>query len=261
MYFSLMVYAGVSKLKILVGIKRVIDFQAKIRLLPDQSRVDSANVKFSMNPFDDIALEEALRLKENGHAKEVVVVSIGTDASQETLRTALAKGADRAILLLTSLALTPLKIAHLLRKVVQLESPTLVLLGKQAIDSDDNQVGQMLAGLLNWPQGTFASKIEWHDDKLLVSREIDEGIQILSLSMPAVITVDLRLNEPRFASLPGIMQAKKKPLEVIEAASFDLDLAAKIQIESLTSPKKNRKKEMCHDVQQLVSALEKEGMV
>src|SRR3954467_833886 len=202
-------------MKVLVPVKRVIDYNVKIRVKADGSGVETANVKMSMNPFDEIAVEEAVRLKEAGAATEVIVVSLGVQACQETLRTALAMGADRGILVQTDAELQPLAVAKALKALVDKEEPQLVILGKQAIDDDCNQTGQMLAALLGWPQGTFASKVVVADGKATVSREVDGGAETLSLKLPAVITTDLRLNEPRYVTLPNIMKAKKKPLEVV----------------------------------------------
>src|SRR3984885_15104880 len=201
-------------MKVLVPVKRVIDYNVKARVKPDQTGVDLANVKMSMNPFCEIAVEEAVRLKEKGVATEVVAVSIGPAQASETLRTALAIGADRAILIQTDVDVEPLEVAKLLKAVVEAEKPDLVVMGKQAIDGDNNAVGQMLAALLDWPQATFASKIEVDGDKVRVAREVDGGLQTLELDLPAVITVDLRLNEPRYASLPNIMKAKQKPIAI-----------------------------------------------
>ncbi len=202
-------------MKVLVAVKRVVDYNVKVRVKADGSGVDVANVKMSMNPFDEIACEEAIRLREQGKATEVVAVSLGGSKCQETLRTALAMGADRAILVETSAELQPLAVARLLKAVADREQPGLILLGKQAIDDDSNQTGQMLAALLGWPQATFASRITLEDGHALVAREVDEGIETLRVKLPAAVTVDLRLNEPRYASLPNIMKAKKKPLETL----------------------------------------------
>jgi electron transfer flavoprotein beta subunit len=223
-------------MKILVPVKRVVDYNVKIRVKPDGSGVDIANVKMSMNPFDEIAVEEALRLKEAGHATEVVAVSIGPQKAQETLRTALAMGADRAILYKTDLNLEPLAIAKILKYAVEQEKPGLVILGKQAIDDDSNQTGQMLAALLNWPQGTFAFKITAKDGALEVTREVDGGLQTVSLKLPAIVTVDLRLNQPRYASLPNIMKAKKKPLDEHDAAALGIDITPKIKVLKTAEP-------------------------
>src|SRR5579863_7138338 len=200
-------------MKVLVPVKRVIDYNIKVRVKPDQSGVDLANVKMAMNPFDEIAVEEALRLREKGKATEVIAVSIGPQAAQETIRTALAMGADRGILVKTEGTVEPLAVAKILKAICTEEQPGLVLLGKQAIDDDSNQTGQMLAALLGWPQGTFASKLKIEGEKALVTREIDGGLETVELKLPAVMTTDLRLNEPRYASLPNIMKAKKKPID------------------------------------------------
>jgi electron transfer flavoprotein beta subunit len=223
-------------MKILVPVKRVVDYNVKIRVKPDGSGVDIANVKMSMNPFDEIAVEEAIRLKEGGHADEIVAVSIGPQKAQETLRTALAMGADRAILYKTDLMVEPLAVAKILKHTVEQEKPGLVILGKQAIDDDSNQTGQMLAALLNWPQATFAFKVSVKDGALEVTREVDGGLQTLALKMPAVVTVDLRLNQPRYASLPNIMKAKKKPLDERDAASLGIEIEPKVKVLKTTEP-------------------------
>ncbi len=223
-------------MKILVPVKRVVDYNVKIRVKPDGSGVDIANVKMSMNPFDEIAVEEALRLKEAGHATEVIAVSVGPQKAQETLRTALAMGADRAILYKTDLNLEPLAVAKILKHAVEQEKPGLVILGKQAIDDDFNQTGQMLAALLNWPQGTFAFKITAKDGALEVTREVDGGLQTVSLKLPAIVTADLRLNQPRYASLPNIMKAKKKPLAEYDAAALGIDITPKIKVIKTAEP-------------------------
>ncbi len=223
-------------MKILVSVKRVVDYNVKIRVKPDGSGVDLANVKMSMNPFDEIAVEEAVKLKEAGTASEVVAISIGPQKAQETLRTALAMGADRAILIKTEDVIEPLAAAKILKSVVEDEQPNLVLLGKQAIDDDCNQTGQMLAALLDWPQGTFAYKLDIEGDKATVTREIDGGLQTVKLNLPAIITTDLRLNEPRFASLPNIMKAKKKPLEEKDLADLGLDTAPRQTIQTTSEP-------------------------
>jgi electron transfer flavoprotein beta subunit len=215
-------------MKVLVAVKRVVDYNVKIRVKSDKSGVDLNNVKFSMNPFDEIAVEEAVRLKEQGQASEVVVVSLGTSACQETLRTALAMGADRAVLVQSDAELQPLAVARLLHAVAEREQPQLILLGKQAIDDDCNQTGQMLAQLGNWSQGTFASRLAFEGGEIQVTREVDGGLETVSLSLPAVVTSDLRLNEPRYASLPNIMKAKKKPLEILEAESLGVDIASRL---------------------------------
>jgi electron transfer flavoprotein beta subunit len=223
-------------MKILVPVKRVVDYNVKIRVKPDGSGVDIANVKMSMNPFDEISVEEAIRLKEAGHAEEIIAVSIGPQKSQETLRTALAMGADRAILYKTDINVEPLAVAKILKHAVEQEKPGLVILGKQAIDDDSNQTGQMLAALLNWPQATFAFKITVKDVALEVTREVDGGLQTLSLKMPAIVTTDLRLNQPRYASLPNIMKAKKKPLDEHDAAALGIDLEPKVKVVKTTEP-------------------------
>jgi electron transfer flavoprotein beta subunit len=224
-------------MKILVPVKRVVDYNVKIRVKSDGSGVDLANVKMSMNPFDEIAVEEAIRIKERGEASEVVAVSIGPVKAQDTLRTALAMGADRAILVKTDAMVEPLGVAKLLKRVVEDENADLVIMGKQAIDDDCNQSGQMLAGLLGWPQGTFASKIELADGKVRVVREIDGGLETLLLSRPAVITTDLRLNEPRYASLPNIMKAKKKPIDETTPEALGVDIAPRLKVIEVAEPK------------------------
>ena len=224
-------------MKILVPVKRVVDFNVKVRVKSDGSGVDLANVKMSMNPFDEIAVEEAVSIKERGEATEVVAVSIGSTKSQDTLRTALAMGADRAILVKTDATVEPLTVAKLLKKIVEQEQPGLVIMGKQAIDDDCNQAGQMLAGLLGWPQGTFASKIELAGDKVKVVREVDGGLETLTLSKPAVITTDLRLNDPRYASLPNIMKAKKKLIEETTPETLGVDIAPRLKVISVAEPK------------------------
>ena len=223
-------------MKILVPVKRVVDYNVKIRVKPDGSGVELANVKMAMNPFDEIAVEEAIRMKEKGKASEIVAVSIGPQQAQETLRTALAMGADRAILIKTDVACEPLVVAKLLKAVVEKESPQLVILGKQAIDDDSNQTGQMLGALLGWPQGTFAYRIEPHEGNLDVTREVDGGLQTLSLTLPAIVTTDLRLNEPRYASLPNIMKAKKKPLEELAPDTLGVDVTPKLTVLKTAEP-------------------------
>jgi len=225
-------------MKVLVPVKRVIDYNVKARVKSDQSGVDLANVKMSMNPFCEIAVEEAVRLKEKGVVTEIVAVSIGPAQAQETLRTALAMGADRAILVQSDTDLEPLAVAKVLKALVAEESPEIVLMGKQAIDGDNNAVGQMLAALLGWPQTTFASAIEIAGGKAKVTREVDGGLQTIEADLPAVITADLRLNEPRYASLPNIMKAKKKPLDVKELASLGADTAPRLKVLKVTEPPK-----------------------
>lgn len=242
-------------MKILVPVKRVVDYKATIRIKADGSAVDTSNVKMSMNPFDEIAVEEAIRLKEKGSAEEIVALSIGTDASQETLRTALAMGADRAILIKTDVEVQPLAAAKILQKIVEQESINLVILGKQAIDTDNNQAGQMLAALLNWPQGTFASKVEPKDSGVSVTREIDGGLETIYLNLPAVITTDLRLNEPRYIALPNIVKAKRKPLDTIEADSLGIDVSPKVKTLKVSVPEKKRTNETVETVSELVERL------
>ena len=223
-------------MKVLVPVKRVVDYNVKIRVKADGSGVELANVKMSMNPFDEIAVEEAIRLKEKGKVTEIVAVSIGPQQAQETLRTALAMGADRAILVKTDVNCEPLAVAKLLKAVVEKESPELVILGKQAIDDDSNQTGQMLGALLGWPQGTFAYKIEAGDGSLDVTREVDGGLQTVSLKLPAIVTTDLRLNEPRYASLPNIMKAKKKPLDELAPDALGVDVTPKLKVLKTAEP-------------------------
>jgi electron transfer flavoprotein beta subunit len=223
-------------MKILVPVKRVVDFNVKIRVKGDGSGVELANVKMSMNPFDEIAVEEALRLKEAGKATEVIVVSVGPAQAAETIRTGLAMGADRGILVKTDAATEPLAVAKLLKKIVEQETPELVILGKQAIDDDCNQTGQMLAALLGWGQGTFASKVELGEGKVAVTREVDGGLQTVELKLPAIVTTDLRLNEPRYASLPNIMKAKKKPIDEKTPADFGVDTAPRLKVLKVTEP-------------------------
>jgi electron transfer flavoprotein beta subunit len=225
-------------MKVLVPVKRVIDYNVKVRVKADQSGVDLANVKMSMNPFDEIATEEAVRLKEKGVVTEIVVVSIGPQQAQETIRTALAMGADRGILITADQMPEPLAIAKLLKAVVEQEQPQLVLMGKQAIDDDNNATGQMLAALLGWPQATFASKVEIAGETANVTREVDGGLQTLGVDLPAIVTVDLRLNEPRYASLPNIMKAKKKPIESKAAADYGVDIAPRLKVVKVAEPAK-----------------------
>ena len=225
-------------MKVLVTVKRVIDYNVKARVKSDQTGVDLANVKMSMNPFCEIAVEEAVRLREKGVATEVVTVSIGPIQAQETLRTSLAMGADRAILVQTDLDLEPLAVAKLLQAVIAEEAPDLVIMGKQAIDGDNNATGQMLAALLDWPQATFASELEVGGGKAKVTREVDGGLQVLEVVLPAIVTADLRLNEPRYASLPNIMKAKKKPLDIKELASYGADTAPRLKVIKVTEPPK-----------------------
>lgn len=248
-------------MKILVPVKRVIDYNVKVRVKADQTGVDLANVKMALNPFCEIAIEEAVRLKEAGTATEVVVVSIGAAAVQEQLRTALALGADRALHIETDLNLDSLQVAKLLAKVVADEQPGLVILGKQAIDSDNNQTGQMLAALTGMGQGTFASKVAVNDGKVQVTREIDGGLQTVELNLPAVVSTDLRLNEPRYASLPNIMKAKKKPLEVKAADSFGVSLESKVSVLKVTAPAVRQGGIKVESVAELVDKLKHEAKV
>jgi electron transfer flavoprotein beta subunit len=248
-------------MKVLVAVKRVVDFNVKVRVKPDGSGVDTANVKMSMNPFDEIAVEEAVRLKEKGIATEIVAVSCGVAACQETLRTALALGADRAILVETGAELQPLAVAKLLKAIAAKESPQLVIMGKQAIDDDANQTGQMLAALLDWPQATFASKVDIADSKATVKREIDGGLETLSMPLPAVITTDLRLNEPRYATLPNIMKAKKKPLETVTPDALGVDVTPRIAILKVAEPPKRKGGGKVADAKELVAKLRNEAKV
>jgi electron transfer flavoprotein beta subunit len=248
-------------MKILVPVKRVVDFNVKVRVKADQTGVELANVKMSMNPFDEISVEEALKLREGGHATEVIVVSAGTSACQETLRTALAMGADRAILLETDVELQPLAVARLLKAVVEKESPGLVILGKQAIDDDANQTGQMLAAMLDWPQAVFASKVEVSGESATVTREIDGGLETVEIKLPAVITTDLRLNTPRYATLPNIMKAKKKPLETLKPADLGVDVAPRLKTLKVVEPGKRKAGVMVKDVAELVDKLKNEAKV
>ncbi len=248
------------KMKLLVAVKRVIDFNVKPRVKADGSGVDLANVKMSMNPFDEIAVEEAIRLKEKGVATEIVAVSIGPAKAQETLRTALAMGADRAILIQTDDEVEPLAVAKLLAKVAAEEEPGLVILGKQAIDDDSNQTGQMLAALLGWPQGTFASKVEVAGDTVEVTREVDGGLETVKLKVPAVVTTDLRLNEPRYASLPNIMKAKSKPLAQKSPADYGVDTAPRLATLKVVEPAKRQAGVKVGSVDELIGKLKALGV-
>jgi electron transfer flavoprotein beta subunit len=248
-------------MKILVPVKRVIDANVRPRVKSDGSGIDLANTKMAMNPFDEIAVEEAIRLKEAGTAEEIVVVSIGPAAAQDTIRTGLAMGADRGILVETDVAVETLAVAKILKAVVESEGADVVIMGKQAIDDDCNQTGQMLAALLNWGQGTFASKIEFSDGSVRVTREVDGGLQTVSLKLPAVITTDLRLNEPRYASLPNIMKAKKKPLDSKKADAFDVDLKPRLEIAETREPPKRQSGVMVGSVAELVDKLANEAGV
>ncbi len=248
-------------MRVLVPVKRVVDYNVKIRVKADQSGVDITGAKMSMNPFDEIATEEAIRLKERGVASEIVAVSMGEAKCQETLRTALAMGADRAILVETSAELQPLAVAKLLKAIVAREQPGLVLMGKQAIDDDSNQTAQMLAGLLGWPQATFASRIEIADGAATVAREVDEGIETIRVRLPAVVSVDLRLNEPRYASLPNIMKAKKKPLDVLTPETLGVDPAPRLEYLRVEEPPKRKAGVKVGSVQELVAKLKSEAGV
>ena len=248
-------------MKILVPIKRVVDYNVKVRVKPDQTGVDLANVKMSMNPFCEIAVEEAIRLKEKGVATEIVVVSVGPTQAQETIRTALAMGADRGILIQTDDMVEPLGVAKALKAIVAEESPELVILGKQAIDDDSNQTGQMLAALLDWPQGTFASVVDVADGAASVTREIDGGLQTVKLQLPAIVTTDLRLNEPRYASLPNIMKAKRKPIDIKTPADYGVDFTPRLQVVKVTEPKKREAGIKVESVAQLVDKLKNEAGV
>jgi electron transfer flavoprotein beta subunit len=248
-------------MKILVPVKRVVDFNVKVRVKSDESGVELANVKMSMNPFDEISVEEALKLREAGKATEVIVVSIGPAACQETLRTALAMGADRAILVETDVEVQPLAVAKVLKALVAKESPGLVLVGKQAIDDDANQTGQMLAALLDWPQAAFASKVVIEGSKAQVTREIDGGLETIEIATPAVITTDLRLNTPRYATLPNIMKAKKKPLENVKPADLGVDVAPRLKTLKVSDPPKRKGGVMVKDVAELVDKLKNEAKV
>jgi len=248
-------------MKVLVPIKRVIDYNVKVRVKADNSGVELANVKMAMNPFDEIAVEQALRLKESGGADEVVVVSIGPSQNQETIRTGLAMGADRGIHIEASHDIEPLAVAKLLKEVVTRENPGLVFVGKQAIDDDCNQTGQMLAALLGWAQGTFVSGIEISGDKATVIREVDGGLEHLAISMPAVVTVDLRLNEPRYASLPNIMKAKKKPLDSISVEELGVDVSPRLTVVKVEEPEARSAGIKVADVSELVNKLKNEAKV
>jgi electron transfer flavoprotein beta subunit len=248
-------------MKVLVAVKRVVDFNVKVRVKPDGSGVETANVKMSMNPFDEIAVEEAVRLKEKGIVTEIVAVSCGVAACQETLRTALALGADRAILVETGVELQPLAVAKLLQAIAVKESPQLVILGKQAIDDDANQTGQMLAALLDWPQATFASKVDITDGAATVKREIDGGMETLAMALPAVITTDLRLNEPRYATLPNIMKAKKKPLDVVKPEVLGVDVTPRLATLKVVEPPKRKAGGKVADAKELVAKLRNEAKV
>mmetsp|Transcript_4172 Transcript_4172/g.4810 ORF Transcript_4172/g.4810 Transcript_4172/m.4810 type:complete len:254 (+) Transcript_4172:178-939(+) len=252
-------------MRLLVGVKRVIDYAVKVRVTPDKTGVELKNVKMSMNPFCEIAVEEAVRLKEAGIVKEVVAVSVGPKQAQETIRTALAMGADRGIHITTDMRtdqeLQPLAVSKLLKSIVEKETPDIVVLGKQAIDDDSNQTGQMLAGLLDWPQATFASKVKVEDKNLTVTREIDGGVQTLSMTLPAVITADLRLNEPRYATLPNIMKEKKKKIDTIKAEDLGVDLSPRLKVVKVEDPPVRSAGIMVDGVDALVDKLKNEASV
>jgi len=246
-------------MKILVPVKRVLDYNVKVRVKADQSGVDLANVKMSMNPFDEIAVEEAVRLKEKGIATEIVAVSIGPAQAKDTLITAMTIGADRSILIQTDDDIEPLAVAKLLKAVAEAESPDLIIMGKQAIDGDNNATGQMLSTLLGWPQATFASKVVIENGEALVTREVDGGLQTIGVTLPAVITTDLRLNEPRYASLPNIMKAKKKPLEIKPIADYGIDTAPRLKVLKVTEPAKRTAGIKVADAAELVAKLKAAG--
>ena len=248
-------------MKILVPVKRVVDYNVKIKIKNDNSGVDLENVKMSMNPFDEIAVEEAVRLKEKKLCDEIIAISIGSLKSEETIRTALAMGADKGILVETSEDVQPLEVAKILNEIIKKNNPDLVLMGKQAIDDDSNQTGQMLAALLGWPQGTFASKLEINKQEINVTREIDGGLETLSIKIPAVVTTDLRLNEPRYASLPNIMKAKQKPIERIKSNDLGVDIKQRIKILEITEPPKKKAGIKVKSVEELVSRLHNDEKV
>jgi electron transfer flavoprotein beta subunit len=248
-------------MKILVPVKRVVDYNVKVRPKSDESGVDLNNVKMALNPFCEIAIEEAVKLKEAGKAEEIIAVTVGTSASQEQLRTTLALGADRAILIETDTETEPLGISKLLKAIVEKESPDLIILGKQAIDGDNNQTGQMLGALLGYPQATFASEVNLEGDKAIVTREIDGGLQTLSINMPAIITTDLRLNEPRYASLPNIMKAKSKPLDVIPADDLGVDITPRMTTLKVSLPPQREAGVMVETVDDLLDKLKNEAKV
>ena len=248
-------------MKVLVPVKRVIDYNVKIRVKSDNTGVETANVKMSMNPFDEISVEEAIRMKEAGSADEIIVVSIGVQQCQETIRTALAMGADRGIHVKSDEDLEPLAVAKSLKALVDKEAPELIILGKQAIDDDSNQTGQMLAALLGWPQGTFASKIELADGRAKITREVDSGLETIQIDLPAIVTVDLRLNEPRYASLPNIMKAKKKPIDEVTPADLAVDTAPRLQTLKVEAPPVRQAGVMVDSVAALVDKLKNEARV
>jgi electron transfer flavoprotein beta subunit len=248
-------------MKVLVAVKRVVDYNVKIRVKADKTGVETANVKMSMNPFDEIGVEEAIRLKEAGIASEIIAISLGVAQCQETIRTALAMGADRGIHVVTDAELQPLAVAKLIKAVVEKEKPELVILGKQAIDDDCNQTGQMLSALLGWSQGTFASKLKREGDRLLVTREVDGGLETVNLKLPAVVTTDLRLNEPRYASLPNIMKAKKKPIEQLTPEALGVDVTPRLVTLKVEEPAKRQGGRKVASVAELVDKLRNEARV
>jgi electron transfer flavoprotein beta subunit len=248
-------------MKVLVAVKQVIDYNVKIRVKADKTGVETANVKMSMNPFDEIAVEEAIRLKEGGKVTEIIAVSIGPAQSQETIRTSLAMGADRGIHVLTDQTVEPLAVAKLLKAIIAKEAPSLVILGKQAIDDDCNQTGQMLAALLDWPQATFASKLQLETESAKVTREVDGGLETIEVKLPAVMTTDLRLNEPRYASLPNIMKAKKKPIEQVTPDALSVDIAPRLTVLQVSEPQKRQGGKKLGSVEELVDKLMHEAQV
>lgn len=248
-------------MKVLVPVKRVVDYNVKVRVKSDQTGVELANVKMSMNPFDEIAVEEALRIKEAGGCEEIIVVSVGPSAAQETIRTGLAMGADRGILVEHDGEIEPLAVAKLLKAITDAEEPGLIILGKQAIDDDCNQTGQMLAELLGWPQGTFASKVETSDGTVNVTREVDGGLETVKLNMPAVVTTDLRLNEPRYASLPNIMKAKRKPIDMKSPADYSVDMTPRVTTLKVEEPAQRSAGIKVESVEELVATLKDKGVL
>ena len=248
-------------MKVLVAVKRVVDYNVKIRVKPDQTGVDTANVKMSMNPFDEIAVEEAVRMKESGLVEDILAVSVGPVQSQETIRTALAMGADRGLLVETDEELQPLAVAKILKVICENETPDLVIVGKQAIDDDSNQTGQMLSALLGWSQGTFASELKLENEEINCIREVDGGLETLSLKMPAVITTDLRLNEPRYASLPNIMKAKKKPIDTTTPSDLGIDVSPRLKILKVTEPPSREAGVIVENVTELIDKLRNEAKV
>ena len=248
-------------MKILVPVKRVVDYNVKVRVKADGTGVETAGVKMSMNPFDEIAIEEAVRLKEKGVATEIIAISVGLPACSETIRTALAMGADRGILVETDVAVEPIAVAKLLKAIAEKEQPQLIILGKQAIDDDMSATGQMLAALLGWPQGTFASKVTVEDGGITVTREVDGGLETVALTLPAVVTTDLRLNEPRYASLPNIMKARKKPIDIVKPADLGVDPTPRLTVLKVTEPAKRRAGQKVASVAELVHKLRTEAKV